>query len=361
MKKLKSLLLMLILVVFIGGCSCSSNDGCECPNDNQSTEEQYMNVVTDYSELFKGVAQSVVKITVQKGSYSATGSGVVFFQEGDKAYILTNAHVVKDVNSTYDVNVIFSDEDGFESGLVEKVETSNIYKNTDEDVAVLEISKSSKYKVAKIGDSDKLDKGEFVFTVGSPFGKFNYTSAGNVMSKNVPVVLKGSEVTSYVIVSDAVINQGNSGGALFNKEGELVGITSFRYDKDAITNSPIYQMYGSLAINHAHKVAKSLITKGEYVRPTLNLELESINEMGIKKDSYGISRTITSGVYVVNGLENAIAPQSVITAVNDVEVRSVNEFYVQLLKYDVGQTIRLTIKTKDDSITREGIQVTLHA
>lgn len=358
MKKIKSLLLAALLTVFVGGCSCSSNEGCECPSDTPSTEEQYVDVITDYSELFKKVSQSVVKITVQKGSYLATGSGVVFFQESDRAYVLTNAHVVKDVNNSYDVNVIFSDENGYESGLVESVDTSTIYKNTDEDIAVLEISKSSKYKVATIGNSEELDKGEFVFTVGSPFGKFNYTSAGNIMSINVPVVMNGSEVTSYVIVSDATINQGNSGGALFNKEGELIGITTFRYEY--INDAVVYDMYGNLPINHVVKVANSLISKGQYTRPSLNLTLESINEMGAKKDNYGISSTVTSGVYVVNSLESTVASQSIIVEVNGVRVKSAADFQVQILKYSVGDTVTLTLATKD-GITTRNVSVTLHA
>ena len=206
MKKIKKYLIALFLVLIIGGCSCS-NSTCECPENEDNVSDQYENVITDYTKLFEKTTRSVVKIVVSKGGYiDSTGSGVVFFEQDDTAYVLTNAHVVSKVNSSYNVEVIFSDENGFESGESELVDIADIYKNTDEDVAVLEIPKSNKYEKVTLGDSDDLNKGEFVYTIGSPFGRFNYTSSGSLTSYNVPVKLENSNVYNYVIVSDAPIN-----------------------------------------------------------------------------------------------------------------------------------------------------------
>ena len=356
---MKKIFVILFMMFVVGGCSCS-NEQCECPEDEGNSEVVYEDVVSDYSELYRSTVTSVVKITVTKGTYEATGSGVVFYQEGDFAYILTNAHVVKDVNNTYDVEVIFSDSDGFENGESEIVPASKIYKNANEDVAVLEIPVSEKYTVAQLGDSNQLNKGDFVYAIGSPFGKFNYMTGGYISSYNVPVTLNTSPVTSYVIITDTAINEGNSGGALFNKEGKLIGITTFRYDQ--INGKEVHEMYGSLPINHVVKVAKKIMTGQTYVRPAIGYTMLSVNEMGANRNSYGIAPSVTGGVYVASGVDSGanLTIGSIITHVNDVEVKSLNDFYVELLKYDVGSTVSLTLITKD-GLTSRVQTITLHS
>ena len=358
MKKVRKVLLVLAILLFVGGCN---NEKCECPTDTTQTEEVYKETITDYSELYEKTTTSVVKILVTKGSYSVTGSGVVFYQEGENAYVLTNAHVVKDVNDSYEIEVIFSDSDGFESGRSEVVDARKVFKSTDEDIAVIEIPKSSKYTVAELGNSDNLNKGDFVYTIGSPFGRFNYTSAGYISSYNVPVKFNTSTVESYVIVSNAVINEGNSGGALFDKDGKLIGITTFRYDQ--INNVEAHEMYGSLPINHALKVARKIMVGQVYVRPSFgNLNLLSVNELGANRASYNISSIVTSGVYIASGFDtNAnLSVGSIITEVNNVKVRSLGDFYVEILKYDVGANISVTLITKDGLVSNT-VNITLHA
>lgn len=356
---MKKVLIILFMVFAIGGCSCN-NEKCECPEKDINSSDVYENIVTDYSNLYSNTVTSVVKINVTKGSYLSTGSGVVFFEEGNSAYVLTNAHVVKDVNSTYEVEIIFSNNEGFESGDSVLVDTSKIYKNIDEDVAVLEIEKSDKYTVASVGNSDEINKGDFVYTIGSPFGKFNYTTSGYVSSYNVPVVMSSSTVTSYVIVTNAAINEGNSGGALFDRNGNLIGITTFRYDK--INEKDVHEMYGCLPINHVVKVAKKILTGQVYTRPSLNLTLLSVNEMGVERSKYGISPTVKYGVYVLQNFENGLniaEGASIITEVNGVKVRSVAEFQVEILKYDAGAVVTFTIVTRD-GLTSRSQTVTLN-
>lgn len=356
---MKKILILLVMLFAIGGCSCSK-ESCECPDDLGNSSEVYKNVVSDYSELYSKTATSVVKISVTMSNYSVTGSGVVFFEEGDSAYVLTNAHVVKDINNTYEVEVIFSTSDGYESGDSEVVPISNIYKDLNEDVAVLEIPKSNKYTVASLGDSEKINKGDFVYTIGSPFGRFNYTTAGYISSYNVPTKMDKSTVTSYVIVTNASTNEGNSGGALFNEEGKLIGITTVRYDK--INNLEVHEMYGSLPINHVLKIAKTIMTGKTYIRPVLNLAFLSVNEMGVDRSNYGIAPSVKFGVYVKSNLERDLDINigSIITEVNGVKIRSETEFYVELLKYSVGTSISLTVVDKE-GITSRVVSVTLHS
>lgn len=356
---MKKIFMFLFMLFVVGGCSCS-NEQCECPEVPNNSELVYENIVSDYSELYKKTTTSVVKIRSSLDATEITGSGVVFYENGDYAYVLTNAHVMESVNAYYEIEVIFSNDEGFESGESEIVPFSKVYKNFDEDVAVLEIPASEKYTVVELGDSSKINKGDFVYTIGSPFGRFNYTTNGNVSSYNVPATLNNNRVTSYVIVSDAVINKGNSGGALFNDEGKLIGITTLRYD--LINNQTVNGMYGSLPINHVLKVARKIMTGQTYSRPKIGYNLLSVNEMGADRSNYGISPVVTSGVYVASGVDSGanITIGSIITEVNGVKVRSINDFYAELFKYDVNTQIPITLVTKDGLTSRVEI-ITLHS
>lgn len=359
MKKIK-IFLLFIMVVLVGGCSCS-NEECKCPNDSTTTENHETVVINDYSELYKQTVQSVVMIRVQKkndkSSVLATGSGVVAYQVENRAYVYTNAHVVKGVTTEYEVEIIFSDENGFPSGESQVVNSNYVYKDLYEDVAVIEIRASSKYKLATLADSDKLERGDWIYTIGSPLSKFNYTTSGNVSSTRVPIGLDSSKTgvntTVYAIMFDAAINEGNSGGALFNSKGELVGITTLKYDE-------VYGMYGALPINFFDVVAKYLmVNDSNYVRPALNIELLSIDEMGSRKGQYGISDYITSGAYILSSREASISAQNIITAVNGKTIKSAADFVIELLKYNVGNKITITTVDKDN-LSIKTVEVTLH-
>ena len=362
MKKISKLLLVLLMAFSLAGCSCS-NEECKCPTDETTTTEgDYTTINNGYKDLYKQTVQSVVMVKVQRksnGEIKSTGSGVVVMEEGSSAYVLTNAHVLKDLTSDFEVEVFFSDEEGFMSG---KSEVATVMgKDFNEDVAVLEINKSTKYKVATLGDSDSVEKGDFVYTIGSPYQKFNHTTAGNISNYNVKIdidmINTGVVTPVYAILFDAAINKGNSGGALFDDEGKLIGITTLKYDE-------LSGVYGALPINYFMKVARFLIANDAnlpyYVRPVLNLTLLSINEMGTLREKYGISSSITNGVYVQNSLEGSIGTQSIITEINNVKVNSTAEFNVELLKYNAGETVVLTLINKDGMNTRQ-IAVTLHS
>lgn len=362
MKKISKFLLVLLMTFAFVGCSCS-NEECKCPTDETSTTEgEYTTINNGYKDLYKQTVQSVVMVRVQRksnGEIKSTGSGVVVMEEGNSAYVLTNAHVLKDLTTDFEVELFFSDEEGFLSG---KSEIATVMgKDYKEDVAVLEINKSTKYKVAELGDSSKVERGDFVYTIGSPYQKFNHTTSGNISNYNVKIdidmINTGVTTPVYAILFDAPINKGNSGGALFDDEGKLIGITTLKYDE-------LVGVYGALPINYFMKVARHLIANDDnlpyYVRPALNLTLLSINEMGTLREKYGISGSITTGVYVQNSLEGSIGAQSIITEINGVKVDSTAEFCVELLKYSVGDTVVLTLINKDGLNTRQ-ITVTLRS
>ena len=319
MKKMKYILLMLFMLLFVGGCG---NGECNCPADGTNTNQTVTTVVSDYSELYKQTAQSVVMVRVQrKSNYAkvATGSGVVVYEDDSGAYIYTNAHVLKNYDTDCQIEIIFSDDNGVVTGSSEIV--TKVYKDEYQDVAVLKINKSNKYKVAKLGNSDELSKGSWVYTIGSPLEKFNYTTSGNITGINVetPIsIANGALVRNiYVLVFDCPISNGNSGGALFNSKGELVGITTLK-DGD---------WYGAIPINFFDKVGKYLISNhGVYPVPYLNITLKSIPELGASKSKYGISQYVTSGVYIESSSESFIVQGLIIQEINGKAVNSSSEF-----------------------------------
>ena len=374
MKKINKILVAILMVLAVGGCNNSKNS-CECPNDNNDENKVETTLINGYSKQYQETAQSVVMVEMRRlanNELRSTGSGVVFFEEGKSAYIITNAHVLKDYTSSgYIVEVYFSDNKGVQTGKSEKATVAGV--DYYEDVAVLEIDKSDKYKVAKLGDSNAISKSEGIYTIGSPLQIFNHTTDGVISNYNYEIAIdminSGKKTNVYAILTDAPINNGNSGGGLFNSKGELIGITTFKYNTEnkmaeslVDQNTSLTDVYGSLPINHVVKVAKHLLSSTEaYKRPNLSgLTLLSVNTMGSDRTTHEISSNIFTGVYVKHSTEASIPYQTIITKINGVTVNSKEEFMVQVLEYNIGDTVTLTLINSKDGMNEQTVNVTLH-
>ena len=102
-----------------------------------------------------------------------------------------------------------------------------------------------------------------------------------------------------------------------------------------------------------------MVNETNYVRPTLNLDLISIDDMGTRRDEFGISSFVNSGVYIKHSVESSLLADTVITEVNGVKVRSVVDFKVELLKYSIGDAVTLTVINKD-GLNARTITLILH-
>ncbi len=356
---MKKILLIIFMGVMLCGCSCSK-DNVKCPDDgNKNTEEVKTIISNDYTELYKKTVSSVVKIGIKNKEtrrVNYQGSGVVVFEEGNYAYVVTNYHVISGLTTSLEIEVYFSNSDGSQSG---KSEIATLMgSDSKEDVAVLRINKSDKYKVAVIGNSDNVESGEFVYTIGSPADYFNVTTAGYIISNNIltkyDIKNTGVPVDVYELTFNAAISPGNSGGALFNSKGELIGITTYNH-------TDITYFYSALPINFFMKVARYVLAEGkEYVRPILNISTISVNSLGTDKDLYGISSDIYTGVYVRESRESSISVQSIIVAINGKEIKSTNDLGKELLKYNVGDTIKVTTRYKT-GVGETTVDVVLHS
>lgn len=342
---MKKILMVMLMGVMLCGCSCN-NEKVTCPSDENNNPNQVTTVINnEYTELYKKTAPSVVKIALKNKDTKRVnyqGSGVVVFEEGDYAYVVTNYHVISGLSKSLEIEVYFSNDKGAQTG---KSEIATLMgSDSKEDVAVLRINKSEKYKVATIGDSSKVGKGNFVYTIGSPSDYFNITTAGYIISNDIltkyDVKNTNVPVDVYELTFSAPISPGNSGGALFNDKGELIGITTYNH-------TDVTYLYSALPINFFMKVARYVLSEGkEYVRPSLNISTISVNSLGTDRDTYGISSDIYTGVYVKESREANIPVQSIIVAINGVEINSSNDLGRELLKYSVGDTVKVTTRYK---------------
>lgn len=191
---------------------------------------------------------------------ASLGSGVIFDKKGGKAYIITNTHVLQDAAEVQIVLV------GGERKKADIVGTDIV-----SDLAVLAIDGAGIDDIVEIGSSDKLRVGEMVIAIGNPLGFGDTLTQGIVSSTNriIPISLNQDGIYDWeqaVIQTDAAINQGNSGGALIDLNGRLVGINSMK-----IADYGVEGIGFALPIDGAMPVIESLMEKGKVSRPYLGV------------------------------------------------------------------------------------------
>lgn len=190
------------------------------------------------------------------------GSGVIIRNQGNLYYVLTNNHVVADAD---EMKVILNDEESFSAKLVGK--------DSRTDLALISFdSKGKQIPIATLGDSSALEVGDWVLAVGSPFGYTSTVTAGIVSAKK----RKGPTNDKLVefIQTDAAINSGNSGGALVNIKGELVGINSWIATRTGESNGLGF----AIAINEAEKVIEDFLRYGEVEYGWLGVSIGDLSD-----------------------------------------------------------------------------------
>jgi serine protease Do len=261
----------------------------------------------------------------QQGPLQGAGSGVIISADG---YIVTNNHVVQDATK---IEIVLNDKRSYEGTV--------IGTDPSTDLAVVKI-KETNLPFLNYGNSDDLQIGEWVLAVGNPFNLTSTVTAGIVSAKarniNILGTPDGSSIESF-IQTDAAVNRGNSGGALVNTRGELVGINAA-----IASGNGFYAGYSfAIPVNIVKKVVGDLIDYREVQRAFLGVSIREIdsklaNEQGFKE---------LSGVYVqeVNDGSAAkaagISKGDVITSVNKITVNSTSELLEQVSRYHPGDKI----------------------
>ena len=273
---------------------------------------------------------------VQQGS----GSGVIISGDG---YILTNNHVVNDAD---EVEVVLDDQRSYNAQVL------GTDPNTD--LALLKIDEEGLAYIP-YGNSEDVQVGEWVLAVGNPFNLNSTVTAGIVSAKgrNINILREELAIESF-IQTDAAVNPGNSGGALVNTRGELIGI-----------NTAIASTTGSYAgysfavpVNIARKVVDDILEFGTVQRAFIGVSIRDLN--GKLASEKGLS--VSEGAYV-NGLSKdgaahdaGIREGDIIVAVNGLKVKNVPELQEKIGEYRPGDVAQITV-LRDDELRKFDVEL----
>ena len=268
---------------------------------------------------------------------AAAGSGFVLSDDG---YILTNYHVVEDSTS---IKVSMYDGSSYDAQLIGYDESN--------DIAVLKVDAENLSPVV-LGDSGNLNVGDTVVAIGNPLGELTFSlTAGVVSALDREVTLSGN-VTMELIQTDCAINSGNSGGALFNLYGEVIGITNAKYSSSG-SGASIDNIGFAIPINSVMNIVESIIEKGYIAKPYIGVSVTSVSS---ETQSYGLPKgAAVKAISEDSPAEKAgLQINDIITEANgttiessDDLVRLVGDLYngaeLKLTVYRQGETLEITV------------------
>ncbi len=284
-----------------------------------ATKQSLADVVED---LLPSVV--TIAITSKVSTNQEFGSGFIISKDG---FVVKNNHVIDEAS---EITV------GLNSGEKFKAKIVSIDKKTD--IAVLKIDADKELKFAKFGDSNKARIGDSVIVVGNPFGLGLSVSTGIVSAKGRN--LNNGQVDEF-IQTDAAINNGNSGGPMFNVKGEIIGISTSIL-------SPSGGNVGigfALPSSTAAQIVKQLKDRGEVVRGWIGISVQDVSDeiaetMKIEKSKGAFVTEINPGGPADQA---GIVPTDVIVKIDDVEILEMKMLPKIISKYPVGKSTKLTL------------------
>lgn len=264
---------------------------------------------------------------------SGAGSGVILTQDG---YIVTNHHVIENANT---IMVRTRNGDEYNATLVGSDEQS--------DLAVLKINASS-LTPAVLGDSTTLEVGDLAIAIGNPLGELGGSvTSGIISALDREMTIDGQTMT--LLQTDAAVNPGNSGGGLFNANGDLIGIINAKS-----TGENVEGIGFAIPISTAKDIIDELIANGEVTsRPTLGVSLYNVSDARTAAQ-LGVENT---GVYIVQIVNGGAADKAGlrsgdrIVSVDGNEVSSASEVRAALNKHKIGESISITIERDGQTAT----------
>ena len=296
------------------------------------------------AEVYATNVNSTVGITTSittnyfgyQSTAAAAGSGFIITSDG---YIVTNYHVIEKSNS---IKVTMYDGTAFDATVVGYDESN--------DLAVLKVDATGLTPVI-LGDSDNLNVGDSVLAIGNPLGELTFSlTAGAVSAMNREVTLSNN-LTMNLIQTDCAINSGNSGGALFNMYGEVIGITNAKYSGSGnSTEASIDNIGFAIPINSVRSIIDQIIEKGYLTKPFIGVTISTVTE---EIQGYGLP----AGASVQSVTEGAPADQAglqvndIITSVNGQEITSSQDLVNVVGACEPGDKLELTVYRSGETIT----------
>lgn len=326
----------------------------ECSNAKEEVIKKIVTVEdTGISEGVQVVYDSVVVVEVYvNGVLSSTGTGFVYKKADNKAYILTNHHVI---SSKGEIQITFT------SGQVAigTIVSSDEYA----DVCVLTVDEKYADSVVSFGNSESTKIGDTVFTIGVPMGKnYAWTVTRGILSGKDRMVEVSVNGRSYdwvmkVMQTDAAINPGNSGGPLCNVNGEVIGINTLKVVQDQVEGIGF-----SIPIEDALEYAKVLETGASLTRPYLGIEVVPVSSTyQLMRSGISVDSSVKNGVVIIYVEDNSPATASglqvgdTIVSINGNDVTTAAMFRYYLFKNKPGDKINIAIKRSGQTIDVESV------
>ena len=313
--------------------------------------------IYEKQSLFPSIQKIYDAVVVVEGysnnQNNSNGTGFIYKVDNDYGYILTNEHVISESEN---IKVILSTE--------EEITTEVLGKDEYLDLAVLRIDKSYVKLVAQIGNSETVNLGDTIFTVGSPLG-YNYrgsVTAGVLSGKDrmVSVNAANKDDKDWVMKTlqiDASINPGNSGGPLLNINGEVIGICTMK-----LVNSDIEGMGFAIPIEYAMDYVNILEKEGKINWPTLGITMINVeNKEKLAINNITIPSNIDKGVVILNVKEESVAETlgikegDIITKIGNHDVKDIAYLRYELFQYKLGDKISITYLHDGKDITKTTI------
>lgn len=267
---------------------------------------------------------------------AASGSGVILESDG---YIVTNNHVI---NGASEIEVTLNDKRTFKAEI--------IGSDPSTDIALLKIDGEA-LPYINAGNSDQIQVGEWVLAVGNPFNLTSTVTAGIVSAKarNINILQEQFAIESF-IQTDAAVNPGNSGGALVNANGELIGINTA-----IASNTGSYAGYSfAVPINMVKKVTKDLMEYGRVQRAFIGVVIQEVNDELAEE----LNLNALKGVYVSDLAEDGAAEDAgiekgdIITHVGNIEVNSVPSLQEQIGRFSPGDQVTISLLRDNKVMTK---------
>ena len=297
------------------------------------------------ADLYEQNVNSTVGITISARmnsrygygyTYEASGSGFIISEDG---YILTNYHVI----SGYDkVTVATYDQETYDASVIGYDESS--------DIAVLKIDAENLDPVS-LGDSSKLRVGDTVFAIGNPLGELTFSLTKGIVSALSRNISTESGSSMSLIQTDCAINSGNSGGALFNDSGEVIGITNAKYSASGSMEAEIDNIGFAIPINSVKRIVTSIIENGYVLKPYIGIAVSPLSE-----ETAGVIG-VKSGAVVQDVTEGAPADKAglkvndVITKVNDKAIKDSNDLVQVISETDPGDVVTFSVYRQGNELT----------
>lgn len=289
------------------------------------------------AEIYAKYVNSCVGITVdivstnvfgQTVTGAAAGSGFVITEDG---YILTNYHVIDGANS---IKVTFDNGKEYTATYVGGEE-----KN---DIAVIKVDATGLTPVV-IGKSSDMLVGEQVTTIGNPLGELTFSESTGIISALDRSITMSDGRQMNMIQTDCAINSGNSGGALFNLYGEVIGITNAKYSSSGSSSEASIDNIGfAIPINSVRSIVESIIKNGYIVKPYIGVSVEDVSS---EMTSYGLPtgavvRSVTDGAPAAQA---GLQANDIITAVDGAEITGSNDLVQIVTAKKAGDTLKLSV------------------